>query len=100
MEHHQGAAEAVLHEPSRTIGAFVTMGAGAAEGEWRVAAPVEVEKRLVASVERVRHGEHERLRQPAPARQRLALEVDRANARQTPAAEPLRQAHVAVAAAR
>src|SRR3982751_4943511 len=27
----QRAAEAVLYEPSRTIGAFVTMGAGAAE---------------------------------------------------------------------
>ena len=45
----QGAAEAVLHEPGRAVRAFVAMGAGPAEGERRIAAPVEEEQRLLAA---------------------------------------------------
>src|SRR5690606_38500363 len=52
MMTHQHAAEAVLDQPGVAIGALVLVAAGPAQGQRRVAATVEKEQRLLATIER------------------------------------------------
>ena len=95
----EGAAEAVLHEPGGAVRAFVAVGAGAAEGERRVAPPVEEEERLLAAATVSSMARLQGRREPAALGNRLAPEIDGADLRQERAAEALGQAHMAVAPA-
>ena len=77
MMAEEDAAETMLDQPGRAVRALETMAAGPAEGERRVAAPVEEEKRLLLLLDRLCDRGEERRRQESAAFGRAGAEVDR-----------------------
>ena len=67
MVAEQHAAEAMLDQPGRAVGALEAVAAGAAERQRRVAAAVEEEQRLLAAGQRLADRRDQRRRQVAPA---------------------------------
>ncbi len=70
-------AEPVLDQPCGAVRALEPMAAGAAEGERRIAAPVEEQQRLLAALARRLHAGDRLLREPPSARRPFAPQVDR-----------------------
>ena len=64
MMAHQLFAEPVLHQRGGAIGTIDAMSAGAAQGQRRIAAPIEEEQSLVAAIEGFGHRLGQRFRQP------------------------------------
>src|SRR5262249_58660676 len=91
------AAKAVVDQPSIAMWAGEAKPAGAAQGEWRIAAPVEKQERLLLALDRDLHRLGEARRDEPPARRALAGEVNRLDRRQMRAAEAFRQAQPAIA---
>ena len=79
------AAEAMLDQPGRAVGALEAMAAGAAERERRIAAPVEEQQRLLAARQRLldarrsARGESQRPR-GGPSRRRSTAAMSRQRA--------------------
>ena len=98
MMAHERAAEAMLHQPGRAVGALEAMAAGAAQGQRRIAAAVEKQQRLLAALQRLRRcvatsrGESQWPRGGPAVRMSMA-----ARCGQCPPAEARRQAQVAIA---
>ncbi len=77
MVAHQHAAEAVLDQPGRAIGALKLVPAGAAERERRIAAAVEEQQRLLAAIERGEHLAGEARGDPLALLGRLLAHIER-----------------------
>ena len=85
MVAEQHAAEAVLDQPGRAVGALEAVAAGAAERQRRIAAPVEEQQRLFVPLERLGDRLDQRRRQEAAALRLVVAQVDRLD---RPAAAP------------
>ncbi len=96
---HQLALETVIDQPGIAVRAGEAEAAGAAQSERRVAAAVEEQQRLLPAFERGLDRRGEPRRDVAAARGTLAGEIDRLDAGQVLAAEPLRQLQAAIAPA-
>ena len=77
MVAEEHAAEAVLDQPGRAVGALEAMAAGPAERERGIAPPVEEEERLLSLGQRLRDRGDQRRRQIATAVGRVLPHVDR-----------------------
>ena len=77
MVAEEHAAEAVLDQPGRAVGALEAVAAGAAERQRRVAAAVEEEERLLPLGDRLGDRRDQRRRQQAAALGRVLPQVDR-----------------------
>ena len=91
--------EAVIDQPGVAVRTGEAVAALPAERERRIAAAVEKQQRLFAALDRGLHGLGEPRRDEASARRTFGAQVDRLDARQMLAAEPLRQMNARVAAA-
>src|SRR5271170_2295576 len=69
-------AKPMIDEPSLAIGTLETMSADAAERERGITAPIEEEKRLLASRAALLDRFDEARRQPSPARRAFAPQID------------------------
>ena len=72
----EAAAEAVLDQPRRAVGAFEFEAAIPADGDRRIAAPVQEEKRLLAARQSLGDGFDQNRRQPFAALGRTRAHVD------------------------
>ena len=77
MVAEEDAAEAMFDQPGRAVRALETVAAGPAEGQRRVAAPVEKEKRLLFSFKGLRDRLDHRRRQEAAALGRVGAQIHR-----------------------
>src|SRR5580658_8747526 len=93
------AAEAVIDQPGVALRAGKAKTASAAERQRRIAASGQKEQRLLLALERAPPRLGEPRRDEASPRRALAGEINRLDRRQVLAAEPLRQAQPAIAAA-
>src|SRR5689334_13496628 len=93
------ALEAVIDQPGVAVRAAEAKAAGAAEREWRVAAAIEEQQRLLAPLQRGLHDADEARRDKASARRPFALEVDCFNRGLGLSAETLREREPAIAPA-
>ena len=71
------AAEAMIDQPGRAVGAGEAEAAGAAQRERRVAAAIEKQQRLLAALQRGLHRAGQHRRNVMPRRRRFAAQIDR-----------------------
>src|SRR5690606_33972094 len=72
----QHPTETMLDQPRRAVRALEAMTTGAAEREWRIAAPVDEEKRLLAAGDGFADRLDKRRRQEAPAFGLILAQID------------------------
>src|ERR1700730_9705753 len=77
MMAHKCPPETVFDKPGGAVRAVKTMSTCAAEGQRRVAPPVEKQERLFAKRERLCNGLIEPWRDPCSAQRRLGAKIDR-----------------------
>ena len=78
----QSPVQPMFDHPCRAIRALETMAAGTAQGERRIASPVEEQQRLLAPLKPFGDGGDQRRREPCAAIGRLVAQVDGVDRRQ------------------
>src|SRR6185312_10317620 len=94
----QALAEAVIDQPGVADRAGEAVSAGPAQRQWRIAATVEKQQRLLAPLDRKADLLGKFRRNEAAARRRHAFQIDRLDMRHVLAAETRRQQDTLIAA--
>src|SRR3569623_2809768 len=98
MMAHQHAAKAMLDQPRVTIGTLILMPARAAARQWRIAAAIEEQQRLLATIARREHFACHPRRDPLALLGRLLAHVERSDVGHAGLGEARGQHDVLVAA--
>ena len=98
MVAQEASGESVLDQPGAAIRALKAMTAGAAQGQRRIAPPVQEQQRLLPGGEGLGQRRDERRRQKAPALDPLAALIDEAEGGQFGRGMAVRQADVSAIA--